>query len=137
MSWFLFGRFGTPAVLAVLARDTITREQAVATSTATMQPMFADDPVRMIKAEAQWFKREAHEFFELLTLPVLQLLAAGVNVVFVLIRSQPMFQLPFANLEEALAASPLWSRVGKPPKRVPPADAATVRPEPVPQGGGQ
>jgi len=137
MSWFLFGRFGTPAVLAVLARDTITQEQAVATSAASMQPMFADDPVRMIKAEAQWFKREAHEFFELLTLPVLQLLAAAVNVVFVVIRSQPMFQLPFANLEEALAASPLSSRAGKPPKRVPPGDAATVRPEPVPQGGGQ
>lgn len=138
MSWFLFGRFGTPAVLAVLARDTIAREQGEATSAATPQPIFAEDPIRMLKAEAQWFKREAHEFFELLTLPVLQLLAAAVNVVFVVIRSQPVFQLPFANLDEALAASPLWSRAGKPPKRIAPIDGAgAVRPEPIPEGGAQ
>jgi hypothetical protein len=137
MSWFLFGRFGTPAVLAVLARDTIRQEQPEVTSSPALQPMFADDPIRMIKAEAQWFKQEAHEFFELVSLPVLQLLAAAVNVVFVVIRSQPMFKLPFANLEEALAASPLWSRSGKPPKRIAPANAAAVPPGAVPQGSAQ
>jgi hypothetical protein len=45
--------------------------------------------------------------FELLSLPVLQLLAAAINFAVVTIKSRPMFSLPFKTLEEILAATPL------------------------------
>ncbi len=44
--------------------------------------------------------------FELISLPVLQLLAAAVNFAVVTITSKPMFSLPFNNLDEVLASTP-------------------------------
>jgi hypothetical protein len=44
--------------------------------------------------------------FELLSLPVLQLLAAGVNFAVVVLLGRPVFALPFRNLEQVLASTP-------------------------------
>jgi hypothetical protein len=45
--------------------------------------------------------------FELLTLPVLQLLASGFNFWLVVLLGRPHFTLPFRSLEEVLASTPL------------------------------
>jgi hypothetical protein len=45
--------------------------------------------------------------FELLSLPVLQLLAAALNFAVVTVQSRPMFTLPFKTMDDILAATPL------------------------------
>jgi len=50
---------------------------------------------------------EAKRMFELLTLPVLQLFAAAINVAVIVVQSRPMFVLPFDSLEDILAATPV------------------------------
>jgi len=50
--------------------------------------------------------------FELLTLPVLQLLAAAINFPVVAVRSTPVFVLPFNDLDEVLAATPFMGDHG-------------------------
>jgi hypothetical protein len=106
MTWFLFGRFGTPALIAVLSRETIA--QATGAPEAPMVPgRVFQDAVGALKDEVNWFKKEARHVFELLSLPVLQLVAAAVNFVVVLVRAQPVFRLPFRELEEVLAATSL------------------------------
>ena len=107
MTWFLFGRYGTPALLAVLSRQTIKRDGAAADVPVPVQPDLWRAPVDALKAEIEWFKREAREFFELLSLPVLQLLAAAVNFVVVALQSRPLFSLPFRTLDDMLAATPV------------------------------
>jgi hypothetical protein len=71
------------------------------------QPEFWKAPIAALKAEVDWFKKEAHEMFELLTLPVLQLLASGFNFWLVVLLGRPHFTLPFRSLEEVLASTPL------------------------------
>ena len=44
--------------------------------------------------------------FELISLPVLQLLAAGFNFGVVVILGRPHFTLPFRSLDDVLAATP-------------------------------
>lgn len=44
---------------------------------------------------------------ELLSLPVLQLLAAALNFAVVAVQSRPMFTLPFKTLDDVLAATPM------------------------------
>jgi hypothetical protein len=105
MTWFLFGRFGTPALLGILARQNIAGSPRGAT-VEFQSAEFWRGPVGALKAEAEWFKREARETFELLSLPVLQLLAAGVNFAVVVILGRPAFSLPFRNLEQVLASTP-------------------------------
>jgi hypothetical protein len=107
MTWFLFGRYGTPALIAVLARETISREGAQNEVAPPRQPEFWRAPITALKAEVDWFKKEAREMFELLTLPVLQLLAAGFNFCLVVLLGRPLFTLPFRSLDEVLAATPL------------------------------
>ena len=123
MTWFLFGRYGTPALIAVLARETISREGANVDIAPPRQPEFWKAPITALKAEVEWFKKEGREMFELLTLPVLQLLAAGFNFCLVLLLGRPLFTLPFRSLDEVLAATPL-SMERKPVARAVPQAAA-------------
>ncbi len=130
MTWFLFGRFGTPAVLAILARDTIKRDEPVAAGVpmpATPAPW--REALEALKGEIDFFKKEARYAFELLTLPVLQLLASAVNAVVVVVLSRPMFTLPFKSLSQALAATPKWPKASE-------KAAAAADLEPLPQTGG-
>lgn len=106
MTWFLFGRYGTPALIAVLARETISHGGG-GDITPPKQPEFWKAPITALKAEVEWFKSEAREMFELLTLPVLQLLAGGFNFWLVVLLGRPHFTLPFRSLEEVMAATPL------------------------------
>jgi hypothetical protein len=106
MTWFLFGRFGTPALLGVLGRQNIAGPQRAGATVDIESSEFWRGPVAALKAETEWFKREARETFELLSLPVLQLLAAGVNFAVVVILGRPVFTLPFRNLEQVLASTP-------------------------------
>lgn len=107
MTWFLFGRFGTPALIAVLSRETIARAEGSVPESPMVPGRVFQDAVGALRAEVDWFKSEARHVFELLSLPVLQLVAAAVNFVVVLVRSQPVFRLPFRELDEVLAATTL------------------------------
>jgi hypothetical protein len=108
MTWFLFGRYGTPAVLAVLSRETLTYADEAQPSRPTQELSPFREAVAALKAETAWFREEARELFELVTLPVFQLLAAAINFLVVMVRGEPAFSLPFRGLDDVLAAAP-WS----------------------------
>jgi hypothetical protein len=105
MTWFLFGRFGTPALIGLLGRTALGEEFAVGQA----DPRGLDfwkGPIGALKAEREWFKKEGREVFELMSLPILQLLAAGFNFGVVLITGRPHFTLPFRSLDDVLASTP-------------------------------
>ena len=107
MSWFLFGRFGTPALLAVLSRQSIEHAGTARPAASSPQPELWRAPINALKAETAWFHEEAKRMFELVTLPVLQLLAAAINFAVIVVQSRPMFVLPFNSLEDVLEATPM------------------------------
>src|SRR5919201_544715 len=111
MSWFLFGRFGTPALLAILSRQTISQDTgSIPAIPAPVSKELWRAPVQALKEDVDWFKAEGKKLFELLTLPVLQLLAAALNFAVVVVQSRPVFTLPFKNLEEMLQVNPFAMR---------------------------
>jgi hypothetical protein len=115
MTWFLFGRFGTPALLGILARQDISGAKGGAVMTQDLGPEFWRGPISAFKAETAWFKMEARELFELMSLPVLQMLAAALNFAVVVILSRPTFTLPFRTLDQVLAGTPLFGATAKTP----------------------
>jgi hypothetical protein len=129
MTWFLFGRYGTPALLGVLARQTITRDGPAAEVPLPPPADYWRAPIAALKAETAWFKKEAREVFELMSLPVLGLLAAGLNFAVVVILGRPAFSLPFKSLDEVLASTP-FARGGADAH----APAVTPRRGPAPAG---
>ena len=108
MSWFLFGRFGTPALLAILSRQAVEHEGAPRAVEAKAQPEIWRAPINALKAETAWFHEEAKRMFELLSLPVLQLFASAINFAVIVVQSRPMFVLPFNSLDDVLAAAPVF-----------------------------
>jgi hypothetical protein len=112
MSWFLFGRFGTPALLAILSRQTITQDtpSGVSSVPAPVSQEMWRAPIEALKKEVAWFHQEGKHLFELLSLPVLQLLAAALNFAVVVVQSRPVFTLPFKTLEDMLQVNPFVAR---------------------------
>src|SRR6266699_3551920 len=108
MTWFLFGRFGTPALLAILGRKAMEGVGAVRAA-ATADVEFWRGPINALKAEHEWFKKEAQHLMELLTLPVLQLVASGFNFLVVVIMGKPHFNLPFRSLDQVLHSTPIFA----------------------------
>jgi hypothetical protein len=116
MSWFLFGRFGTPALLAILSRQTISQDSGVSSVPAPVTKDMWRAPVDALKADVEWFQQEGRRLFELLTLPVLQLLAAALNFAVVVVQSRPAFALPFKSLDEMLASNPFAATATRTPR---------------------
>ena len=108
MTWFLFGRFGAPALIAVLSRQPMGDG---AQGGAQAMPDYWKGPIAALKAEREWFRKEAREFFELVSLPVLQVVAAALNFLFVVFTGRGHFTLPFKSIDDVLAATHFPARV--------------------------
>ncbi len=107
MTWFLFGRFGTPSILAIVSRQVPPGEEqapSVASSSDTLSMWRG--PIEALKSETAWFKKEALRGVEMASLPVLQLLAMAVNFPVVVISAQPVFTFPLRSLDDVLADTP-------------------------------
>jgi len=111
MTWFLFGRFGAPALIALLGRQALVVEGMAAHGSAPVMADYWKGPIAALKAEREWFRKEGRELFELASLPVLQAVAAGLNFLFVVFTGRGHFTLPFKSIDEVMAATHFPARV--------------------------
>jgi hypothetical protein len=111
MTWFLFGRFGAPAMIGLLSRQAFAVQGSVPPSGATALPDYWKGPISALKAEREWFRKESRELFELASLPVLQVVASGMNFLFVVFTGRGHFTLPFKSIDDVLAATHFPARV--------------------------
>ena len=109
MTWFLFGRFGAPALIAVISRQPLGVDPGA--GAASSAPDYWKGPIGALKAERDWFRKEARELFELVSLPVLQVVAAALNFLFVVFTGRGHFTLPFKSIDDVLAATHFPARV--------------------------
>jgi hypothetical protein len=109
MTWFLFGRFGAPALIAILSRQPMG--EAAHGAAASNMADYWKGPIAALKAEREWFRKEGRELFELASLPVLQVVAAGLNFLFVVFTGRGHFTLPFKSIDEVMAATHFPARV--------------------------
>jgi len=99
MTWFLFGQFGTPPLLAVISRQpmAMAEERAVPK---TPEPAWWRQPVADFKREVGWLHEKSDQLLEYLGLPAMHLLASALNFGMVLVTARPVFSLPFKSLKE-------------------------------------
>jgi hypothetical protein len=102
MTWFLFGRFGTEPLLALIARRPLVPEVAVAPAVgfATRSDAWWRRASDDFKREVEWLHARGDQLLEYLALPVLQLVAAALNFGMLIIASRPAFYLPFRTMKE-------------------------------------
>ena len=134
MTWFLFGRYGTPALMAILSRQTLDMGAHAGAPAAAESFGWWKSMVDDLKREQAWLRGQVDRLAEALVLPVLQLLAAALNFALVLVSARPAFELPFASLEEAMSRFPAPS--GRAARTAPegpaePRARARIVPEPA------
>lgn len=101
MVWFLFARFGTPMLLALISRQRLPEEAAeVRAEAAERSEERWEKVIGKIKREQEWFQAQGQALLEALILPPFQLVAASLNFFTALFLSQPIFSLPFKSLAE-------------------------------------
>lgn len=118
MTWFLFGQFGTPPLLAFISRrPMIAPEQSGAAPAPAEASLWWRAPVQDFKAEIGWLHEKSDQLLEYLTLPVLQVMAAALNFALILVTSRPIFSLPLKGLKEVMATKEIFA-MHLQPKRV-------------------
>ena len=105
MTWFLFGQYGTPPMLAFISRQPIVDEDDPRVANPKPAPAWWRQPVEELKKEIDWLHAKSEEILDYLVLPVLQIAAAVLNFGMVLVASRQVFSLPF---KEGKEITPTW-----------------------------
>ena len=100
MTWFLFGQFGTPPMLAFISRRPMVDEGEPRPANGKPAPPWWRQPVAELKQEIEWLHARSNELLDYLVLPVLQIAAAALNFGMVLVSSRQVFSLPFKEAKE-------------------------------------
>lgn len=109
MTWFLFGQYGTPIVLAFISRQPMEAGGKGLSEVPGIVVRWWRAPLDDFKTEIEWLHEKATELVEYLTLPVLHVVGAALNFAMILLMSKPVFNLPFKSLKEALELRALLS----------------------------
>ncbi len=114
MTWFLFARFGTPTIIAVISRQ--KAEPGETAPVETRRDVLHETWVNFIgvfKNNLDWFRDSGKKFAEAASLPVFQIIAAAINMATVLITSKMLFGLPFKSIEQVMETKELLSSIFK------------------------
>lgn len=120
MTWFLFGQFGTPPLLAFISRRPLVEEGPATQEVQEESLAWWKKPIEDFKGEIGWLHEKSNEFLEYLALPALQVLAAALNFSLVLVASRPIFSLPFKSLQEVMDTRDILAAMRLEPKRFEP-----------------
>ena len=123
MTWFLFARYGTEPLLALIARRPLAETPMVApvasfpARSAAWWQGASDD----LKRELDWLHAKGDQLVEYVALPILQLVAVALNFGTMLVASRAVFQLPFKTLKEATETRDLLATFQLAPRKQPTA----------------
>ncbi|HXN06889.1 MAG TPA: hypothetical protein VN944_07495 [Nitrospiria bacterium] len=102
MTWFLFGQFGTPPLMAFISRKPLATEGAPVPAPVEELISWWKKPLEDLKQELTFLHAKGIEFLEYLALPALNVLGALLNFSLVLVAARPIFSLPFKSLKEVM-----------------------------------
>jgi len=119
MTWFLFGQYGTPPLLAFISRRPMAHSDAPEMVEKPIEhPVWWKAPMEDFKREIGWLHNKSEEFLEFVALPALHVIAAVFNFLMILLIAKPVFSLPFKGLKEIMETREVLSTLHLQPKKV-------------------
>lgn len=121
MTWFLFGQFGTPPLIAFISRKPMVAPEGVEAAPASIEATaWWRAPAEDFKREIGWLHEKSLEMLEYLSLPALHVLAAALNFAMILVASHPVFSIPFKNLKVIMDPQAILAQLQLQSKKVSP-----------------
>jgi len=118
MTWFLFGQYGTPPLLAFISRQPLPQAEGAAHRPAAPEPASPwCELIEDFKRETDWLHAKSQEMLEYLALPFLHVLAAALNFVMILVASKPVLHLPLKSLKDIMDTREMANSIRLQPKR--------------------
>ncbi|MFQ5510935.1 MAG: hypothetical protein ACE5EO_03715 [Candidatus Krumholzibacteriia bacterium] len=132
LSWFLFAAHGTPTILAVIqgkgvkmsGRSKRPKNQFLEISSGFWSKM---------KTETPWIQAKGEELLASFILPPLQIIAAGLNFLTLLVITSHLFPLPFKNMEAITYSENLLKNMSDKSSALKPSPARAPRQQPAPK----
>jgi hypothetical protein len=116
LTWFLFGQYGTPPLMALIARQPLTNPDGERSAAMRTEP-FWRRAMEDFRRDLDWLHIKGDELLEILALPVVHLLGAALNFAMILTASRPVFNLPFRSLKEVTEARDMETTVQLEPRK--------------------
>lgn len=102
LSWFLFASYGTPTIMSII------QGKGIKTKKSSKKKAEKDDIIwdtsngfmESLKKDADWAQEKGQEVLETFMLPPLQIIAAAINFLTLLVNGMHLFELPFQSAED-------------------------------------
>ncbi|MFQ5988466.1 MAG: hypothetical protein ACE5K9_00995 [Candidatus Methylomirabilales bacterium] len=98
MTWFLFARYGTPTLRAIISAEGITESHTESHPAPEAVLSWTKEMIGHVKADIGWFQSAGMQLLEAFVLPPLQVIAATINFFMLLFAGRHLFQMPLKTL---------------------------------------
>ena len=99
LSWFLFAAAGTPTIMAIIQGQGVGARDA-AGATRPQFRLFSDSFTGQLKREFEWVNAEGERLLNALLVPPMQLVAAALNFVTLLVANRHLLDLPLQRVQD-------------------------------------
>ena len=102
LSWFLFAAYGTPTIMSIIQGNGINVEKSKREKSTQKETSwdFTNGFMEKLKDDADWVQEKGQELLAAFMLPPLQVIAAAINFLTLLVSGTHLFELPFKTLDD-------------------------------------
>lgn len=101
LSWFLFAAYGTPTIMSIIQGKGIDVKKSDKKSKEEQKDWnLSNGFMETLKKDADWVQEKGQELLASFMLPPLQIIAASINFLTLLISGTHLFELPFKKLDD-------------------------------------
>ncbi len=112
LSWFLFASHGTPTIMSIIQGKGITivgQNNMAKGHVLSLSHEF----MNKIKTDAKWIQEKSEELLASIMLPPLQVVAASINFLTLLITSKHLFEVPFNKMDDIKRSTVLIDKISE------------------------
>ncbi len=114
LSWFLFAAYGTPTIMSIIQGKGIDANKSKKkTKKDETEWDFSNGFMETLKKDADWVQEKGQEVLAAFMLPPLQIIAAAINFLTLLVNGSHMFELPFKKLDDIKPSNVLVETLSK------------------------
>ncbi len=101
VTWFLFARYGTPTLLLIISREGIDESMGKKGKPLIGAPLsWIKEITATLQGELDWFSKKGEEITAAFILPPIQVIAAMINFIMVLLTGKFLFNLPIKSMSD-------------------------------------